>query len=128
MPITNTVSSKDFLYAVADFNLGAVTEKTIGSSAAPDIVFESADKLLVSFHLVDVTDEGLHAAIKLSAFGAGINGRSIRVYGVGCNGFITPMDVESRKRRFVSPLHVSAHWHRGMLCCILKRFLDDVRR
>jgi hypothetical protein len=37
------------------------------------------------------------------------------------------MDIESGKRRFVSPFHVSTHGHRGMLGRILECLLDDIR-
>jgi len=73
-------------------------------------VLERIDELLIVDQRVNIGEETFGADKELSAGDARIDGRCIRVDGVGSNRFIATVDVESGKRGLERLLEMRAQW------------------
>jgi hypothetical protein len=73
-----------------------VAKETAWRSPFADVVFESIGKLLLSFHTMHITHEGGASTKELSHGRAVIDGRSIGIYGICGDIFISTWRVESR--------------------------------
>jgi hypothetical protein len=128
LPVTDAIRSEDILNAIADFDLCPVAKQSVRSTASSNIIFKGINELFIGLHGIDIANEGFHSTVELGTAGTGIDGRRVRINSIGSNCFVTAVNIKGRKGRFVTPFHVSAHGHRGMLRRILKGFLNYVRR
>ncbi len=65
LPVINAVGTQDFLDLVADFHLGAVTNKLGQGALCPDLVFQSIDELPISFNGIDISEQGIQCQQRL---------------------------------------------------------------
>ena len=101
LPTSDTVVAENIDDLVTDLNLCTIADEFGRSSPFADDILESVDELFIGLHSVDVgkhrlcSDENLGACISTIYCGC------IRINRVGRYRFITSMDIESWKWRFI---------------------------
>jgi hypothetical protein len=115
LPLADVQRSQNAKNSRTDFDLCAVAKKTRHCTTFTDVVFKSVDELLLAFHATDVRCKGFSTDKNLGAGFTTIDGRRVGENGVGCNGFITALHIESRKRRLATLLEDSTMRHPSVL-------------
>ena len=96
LPARDTKGTEDINNTLADFHLGTVTDKFGHGATVSDMILEGVDKLAIRFHAIHISEHGAGANKELSNLRTIINSRSVRVYRVCSNGFITPVHIVGR--------------------------------
>jgi hypothetical protein len=89
---------------VADFDLGAITDKLGRGSTVVNVILEGVDERFVCLHALDIGNKQCSTDKNLDCGCVGVDH-------VSSNSFITAMDVESRVGGLVPFLEDSAHGH-----------------
>jgi len=127
LPIRDAVGSQDFFHLITYLHLCVVADELIRCSPFSYLILKCIDKLLISLHRIHIGYKGFCANKHLCNGGSGVNGRSIRVDGICCNGFIMPMHIQCWKRRLVALSQQGTHREVCVLCGDFKGVLNDVQ-
>jgi hypothetical protein len=107
LPLRDNQYTKNILDAITGLCTSTIANKFIHISPFADVIFKSVNKLLISFHTVDICNQRGPSDENLGSFNTTINRRGIAEDSISGNRFIPMSNIACRKGDFQCCCRVS---------------------